>query len=432
MGVNMDILLTTVTDFLLIGEILIICNKYLHMRSRTIRYKYLLTLLIIILSSTIINVITNTNITLIIYFLCVWIILLINFIEKKSKLIISELWIILIVEIVNMFLLSLVDTISMIINVSYIYLENLIASLLALIIIYLVGLLLNKFSNRGIQNVQIKYLVGFSLILIADFIILMIMTNITLNEIAFKHKILYMICLTIVVIGLIIQLVAVLSLIVSRDNAREKELVISQYLDEQISHYEYLNQREHETKKFRHDLKNHLHMLQVYINHKDYIGLDKYLDLINENVDNFTKRISVNNDIVDAVINKYYIEALNKNIIVNVDGHFPEQCNVNPYDLCTIFSNLLSNALEASIDSVEKKINISCQYDDENIIVSISNYYSGTSKYENGQFLTSKKNKRIHGFGLENVECCITKNNGYLMINNKNNIFSVTALLKNI
>ena len=53
-------------------------------------------------------------------------------------------------------------------------------------------------------------------------------------------------------------------------------------------------------------------------------------------------------------------------------------------------------------------------------------------KYVDGHLQTSKHDERIHGFGLENVEDCVENNGGYIKINNENNIFSVTILLKNL
>ncbi len=428
----MDIFLKVTTDLLLICELLIICNKYLHIEKRVYKYKYLLTILVTIIFSIIINAFCNVNTSLLLYLLCVWIILLINFTERKSKLVILELWVTFTAEIVNMLINILVDVISFHLSRSPKAVEDLIASIIATITIYLASIPVNKFSNHGVKNVRPRYLVFFSSILFADVFILTIMSSITEQTSVYKHKVLYTVCFSIVVIGLIIQLIAVLSLIVSRNTAREKEYIATQYLNEQVSYYNYLNQREQETKKFRHDLKNHLHMLQIFSDEKNYEELNNYLKLISDKVDSFTKRISVNNDIADAIINKYDNMAVSNSIVFNVSGHFPEQCKINAYDLCTILSNLLSNALEASIVSSKKEITISCQYDDESIIISISNYYKGSLTYNNGRLFTHKKNKYIHGFGLENVENCVTKNDGYLTINDENSIFCVTVLLRNV
>ena len=68
------------------------------------------------------------------------------------------------------------------------------------------------------------------------------------------------------------------------------------------------------------------------------VNTDKYLEEIIEHVDNLGDSINVGNDIVNALLNKYYAEAKNKAIIMNVSGHFPNICNISAYHLCTIFS----------------------------------------------------------------------------------------------
>ena len=59
----------------------------------------------------------------------------------------------------------------------------------------------------------------------------------------------------------------------------------------------------------------------------------------------------------DKAFEKVALLRSNKSgITMEVKGRFPEECAIDAYDLCTIFSNILSNALEAAVETEEKTI----------------------------------------------------------------------------
>ncbi len=113
---------------------------------------------------------------------------------------------------------------------------------------------------------------------------------------------------------------------------------------------------------------------------------------------------------------------------MEVKGRFPSDCNIEAYDLCTIFSNLLSNALEGTSKAEDKWITVDCRYTDNNIIVVVKNSFKNDNQYGNGKIRTSKEDTEYHGYGLENVKDSIMKYNGVWDIEVKNNVFIVTIL----
>lgn len=158
----------------------------------------------------------------------------------------------------------------------------------------------------------------------------------------------------------------------------------------------------------------------------------EYCDAILSKVDELRSNVSVNNSIVDAVLNRFYSDAVELNIDFNISGHMPNNCNIDAYDLCTVFSNLLSNAFDAAKKESKKQVDIEISYDKEDIIVKVSNCFSGKVEIKNGQISTSKADKDWHGWGLQNVRDSVDKYDGIMDIDAKGNIFSVTILLKNI
>lgn len=428
----MNILCSVIADVLHIIGILLICKFYLQLKEKTDdKYRYLKILIVSVSFSLIISAIKNQTIALIIYLLCVGIIMQITYLENNKKIIVCTIWVSVIVEMLDMLSILLVDIASAVMNYNNDSLENLFAAFLSLGFISIVSILLRRITDEGISRIHVKYLALFTVNLFADFCILALMTHVTLEEIAYQNKIAYIIIYISVSIGLLIQMACVILLLVSRNMHKEKESIIKQYLEEQVKQYEYLNEREKETKKFRHDIRGHLYFLnKLKQEGRDQEFEDYFQDIIGK-VDDLGNNVNVGNDIVNAVLNKAFVEAKSKNIKINVAGHFPSQCNISAYNLCTIFFNLLSNAIEAADKTMKREVWVVCQYTEKIIIIEIGNYYCNNNKLDKNKLMTTKSEKEYHGWGMKNVEDSVAECKGLMDIEIERDKFIVSITLKN-
>ena len=217
-------------------------------------------------------------------------------------------------------------------------------------------------------------------------------------------------------------------LVAQRNVYKEKEALTDKYLNEQKSHYEYLENREKETKKFRHDLKSHMEMISSLAKECQYERMNAYLEQMNIRIDDFGNVVTVQNGIVDAIINQYYTKAQECGVHMEVKGRFPVDCAIDAFDLCTIFSNVLSNALEAAKETEEKYIFVECVYTEMTIMIIVSNSYKPDAVNGGGQWKTRKADLNYHGYGLENIKDSVEKYKGDLDIETKDNIFSLRIL----
>ncbi|WP_455950756.1 sensor histidine kinase [Eubacterium sp.] len=428
----MNILCSVIADVLHIIGILLICKFYLQLKEKTDdKYRYLKILIVSVSFSLIISAIKNQTIALIIYLLCVGIIMQITYLENNKKIIVCTIWVSVIVEMLDMLSILLVDIASAVMNYNNDSLENLFAAFLSLGFISIVSILLRRITDESISRIHVKYLALFTVNLFADFCILALMTHVTLEEIAYQNKIAYIIIYISVSIGLLIQMACVILLLVSRNMHKEKESIIKQYLEEQVKQYEYLNEREKETKKFRHDIRGHLYFLnKLKQEGRDQEFEDYFQDIIGK-VDDLGNNVNVGNDIVNAVLNKAYAEANNKNIKINVTGHFPSQCDISAYNLCTIFFNLLNNAIEAADKTMKREVWVVCQYTEKIIIIEIGNYYCNNNKLDKNKLMTTKSEKEYHGWGMKNVEDSVAECKGLMDIEIERDKFIVSITLKN-
>lgn len=102
---------------------------------------------------------------------------------------------------------------------------------------------------------------------------------------------------------------------------------------------------------------------------------------------------------------------------------------IDPRDLTIILGNLLDNAITAVTSVSNKTIHFLYRETKGRIIISISNSYDGTVIMKNQKIISRKKDTRIHGYGLKNIEKTVDKYNGTVKILHDDNMFTVKLLL---
>lgn len=372
----------------------------------------------------------HTGLDLISFLVCIFIIIKICFVEKNKTVIVYIIGSSMVLECVEMFFSQIVETIVEMLKLNARNYSNLIASLLTLICIIVLSIIIKRKYIYGIKKIAVKYWTIMTINIMAKFWVLAILAYITMKQVVHDGKAVYIIIYLLVSIGLIIQIVSTVALIISRNIHRENEMLAKKYLEEQKNYYEYLEQREVETKKFRHDIRNHLYLLDKVKKEGKNEEFEKYLQDIIERVDRLGTKVNVGNDIANAILDKYYAEAINKGINIQIQGHFPINCSVSAYHLCTIFSNLLSNAIEAAEKATIKKVWVICRYTENEIIIEIGNSYCDNNLNKKN-LKTKKPEKQYHGWGLKNVEDSVNACNGLIDIEIENGCFVVSVTLKN-
>lgn len=113
------------------------------------------------------------------------------------------------------------------------------------------------------------------------------------------------------------------------------------YLEAETAHFEVYQKTQVETRRIRHDMKNHLQSLEYLLNENDIDGAKEYLHEIGIEVKQLAANIHTGNSIVDAIINEKQQTASNYHIAIRTDGLFPDEFHIKPVDLCTIFCKCL-------------------------------------------------------------------------------------------
>ena len=205
-------------------------------------------------------------------------------------------------------------------------------------------------------------------------------------------------------------------------------------LEQQNSFYlkqlDIMNQSQEHIKIFKHDMKHYFSTLKIMIDNGE--SVDEYLNNFLESIDHSGEYAQSGNSIVDSILNYKLQEAVNKGAEIDLKLKIPKELNIVPFDMGKILGNLFDNAIEAIIKkSDERRIMLSMRLEKNIIYIDITNTFDGNLIIEQGNFKTTKEDKFNHGLGLQSVKKIIEKYDGEINVSNKDNIFTVNALLYN-
>lgn len=210
----------------------------------------------------------------------------------------------------------------------------------------------------------------------------------------------------------------------------QKELLEIQN-KQQREYFLQLLKKEEETKCFRHDIINDLLALQNYCEQQNYDKLESYLESTLGVISNISKsRYDVGNDIINMVLS-YYLYSIEDSYDVEVDGYINESIPIDQRDLCTVSANLVKNAVEAVKKLEYGKITFDIAQGTQYLVIKVGNTFEGDLNLgKDGMPETTKKDKKNHGIGLQNVKQVVQKYEGKYSIDVKDGRYLVEIFLK--
>lgn len=422
---------TIITDLIHILKIILLCELLFVFEKHKNNRKYFIVCLVSVIVSQIIYCRDADIFSVIIYTGLIFIVINLIYVIK--------LWQGIFLPFGLMFLSSMIDTMNNVMidlifdicKMPEFMFKKLIAAMVSMLLVLVLLFAYKRKYHRRYSWINVKNSAFFTILVLVEVMIVLAIVVVYENGIKEENKRLFAIKAILVIIGMLLQLGTVFLLYSSNSVYVENDALMKKYLDDQKKHYEYLEIREEETKKFRHDVRNHMQMLYYLQKKGQYEEINKYLELLNIRIEEFGNSLTVNNSIVDAIINKFNTEAMTKGIKLHVKGKMPAVCNIDAYDLCTVFSNVLSNALEAVDKISNKDIFLECRYTDEEIIIIEKNMFENIGQFKGNELYTIKEDKERHGFGIDNIKDAVKRNCGLVNIEIDKEQFCISIMMKN-
>ena len=196
------------------------------------------------------------------------------------------------------------------------------------------------------------------------------------------------------------------------------------------NYYNILEKQNEELMIYAHDAKKHLSAIQELNNNPE---IDKYIVEMTNRLKAHSNTCHSGNHTLDVIINKYDTECKIKNIDFSFDFKLANLKMVDDYDLVTVISNLLDNALEASVKSDKRYIKVKTNKVNTYDSLIITNSCDIPPNTVNHELRTTKKDKKVHGLGIKSVLKTLKKYDGDLEweYNDKSKEFITTVIFLN-
>jgi len=212
--------------------------------------------------------------------------------------------------------------------------------------------------------------------------------------------------------GVIYSIFLTLSLAIKNILSNRQNQELQSFMHMQKQQYDYQLQQSVAVRRFKHDLVNHIGVLRELINEKKTEEAKEYIDTIWDIQDKFDIKIHTGDSFLDVIVNYYSYLAIKENIEFAVSGKLTGKMPLEMFDLTTLMGNILQNAVEAAAKADVPRIRVELVEHTKEIFIVVSNSVAERINTKKGLFMTSKRDRENHGFGLKNIARTVERYHG--------------------
>lgn len=191
-------------------------------------------------------------------------------------------------------------------------------------------------------------------------------------------------------------------------------------------YYQSLRQQEQQIRQIRHDLRNHLTVIQGYLEKDDLQGARHYLDQMAGSPALRGRRRFCDNETANVVLCCKAAAMERMGIKADFAVSLPRDLPMADTDLAALLGNALDNAMESAQDGTRKEVSLRCRADKGIFMMRLENTVEGKL---NPDFSTTKGDSTTHGFGLPGMREIARRYHGTLEADVENGRFVLMVCL---
>jgi sensor histidine kinase regulating citrate/malate metabolism len=210
--------------------------------------------------------------------------------------------------------------------------------------------------------------------------------------------------------------------------------ILLQKEQDNIKYYDALQKQDEKQKILIHDIKRHLATIYELNKNEERQKIFSYIEQIVHS-SNLQESVHVcDNNLLNTIIFRARQKCKENAIALRTDIRSGCIALLSDYDITSLFSNLLDNAVEAASDVPEAFIELNVTpRESHSLLITMINSCKKNPFTDDSQLLFStKKDKQKHGYGMKSIQRVVTKNHGdsHLYYNEKNRTFHTIIVLK--
>lgn len=309
---------------------------------------------------------------------------------------------------------------------------NITINAISIAVVVLLAIISSKISiNRSNYIFSKSNRLFLSIILLGELSLLDFITVFQINEdVSDKSAKTMAVSLSIGSIAFLLLGVIMLVNYMSRNYYKNIYEVNEKLMHSQEKYFSMLLQKDEETKRFRHDMRNHINCMYILLKENNYFELDNYFKKIGITLAELKIKAQTGHNMVNAILNDVYVKFPEVNF--EIEGYLPDKINLSNTDICTLFYNLFENAFTAAKQSNEKKVKIIIKILGSNLYISIINTIPYRVDIVDNKLKTNKKDVTAHGYGTVNARICAEENGGSMIYKCSDNYFEAELILPSV
>lgn len=217
-------------------------------------------------------------------------------------------------------------------------------------------------------------------------------------------------------INIVISLISIFMFIRNRNEKNQyylDSIMKDKTLKLQEDYYKKIIDNYSNIRKFKHDIKGHLAVVNELINSKNYDEANVYIGNMSEAITG--KDIyNTNNIYISSILNSFDQSFIDNKIEFDLSYYIISDLKMNSMDICSLFYNLILNEVEANLKIEDKRfIKLYIANIKNNVLIKIVNPVDENFNLDIiKENKTTKEDKENHGFGLITINNIISKYNG--------------------
>jgi len=210
-----------------------------------------------------------------------------------------------------------------------------------------------------------------------------------------------------------------------------------QQLLNQADYYRKLAEDYRQSSLVMHDVKNSLFATLSQLHDQEYCHVEERIrELCNSALAPYESQLTAN-DAINALLSSKLHKMKELDIIFTHKIILSSINEIIDQDLCVLLGNALDNATEACEKITlndQRKIRLLLEQRKDKLLIEVLNsvVVSSDVNLQNNKLKSTKSNKLIHGFGIENMKVIARKYNGDISFIQEGSKFLVRAVLENV
>ncbi len=193
-----------------------------------------------------------------------------------------------------------------------------------------------------------------------------------------------------------------------------------------LSEYNRMVKESHEKiAVMRHDLRHSYRLIYMMISEGKIDGACRYIERQEKLLGETSVKTFCSQPLINVALLVYVRRAENFGIKVRHRINLPEKLSIDESDLALLISNLLENAIIASLRQPKnrREISINVQNVDEQFVLEISNLFDGTVKFDEKNM--PRTSREGHGLGMVSVKNFADRYGAYTDFSYEGGVFKV-------